>query len=75
MMDWNPGWFGIAIGALVIGLIVGFFGARYLMKRELQKNPPINEKMIRAMFMSMGRKPSEAQIRAVMKNMQNSNNM
>jgi len=25
--------------------------------------------MIRAMFMSMGRKPSEAQIRAVMQNM------
>jgi len=31
--------------------------------------------MIRAMFMSMGRKPSEAQIRAVMKNMKNSNNL
>jgi len=28
--------------------------------------------MIRAMFLSMGRKPSEAQIRAVMNNMKNS---
>ena len=55
---------------LVIGLVVGavaaFFLSRYLFKRELKKNPPINEKMIRAMFMSMGRKPSEAQIKAVM---------
>ena len=38
-------------------------------KKQLEKNPPINEKMIRAMFMQMGRKPSEAQIKAVMKSM------
>ena len=63
---------GIAIACLVAGLVLGFVGARKLMKRELQKNPPINENMIRAMFMSMGRKPSEAQIRAVMNNMKNS---
>lgn len=58
---------------LVIGLVVGavaaFFLSRYLFKRELKKNPPINEKMIRAMFMSMGRKPSEAQIKSVMRSM------
>ena len=39
------------------------------MKKKKKKNPPINEKMIRAMFLSMGRKPSEAQIKQVMKNM------
>ena len=33
------------------GLVLGFLLARWLMKRELQKNPPINEKMIRAMFL------------------------
>lgn len=75
LMTWDGGWFGIAIAALVVGLVLGFIGARKLIKRELEKNPPINEKMIRAMFMSMGRKPSEAQIRAVMKNMKNSNNL
>jgi hypothetical protein len=74
-MEWSGGWFGIAIGALILGLIAGFFGARKFFKYELKKNPPINEKMIRAMFASMGRKPSEAQIRAVMRNMQNSNNL
>ena len=60
---------GIIIGVLVLGAIGGFVGARYFFKRQLQKNPPINENMIRAMFMQMGRKPSEAQIRAVMNQM------
>lgn len=62
---------GIAIACFVVGLILGFVITRKLVKRELKKNPPINENMIRAMFMSMGRKPSEAQIRAVMNNMKN----
>lgn len=60
---------GSIIGCLVLGLIVGFFVSRWFFKRQLQKNPPINENMIRAMFMQMGRKPSEAQIRAVMNSM------
>jgi len=59
--------------ALLGGAVAGFFGARFFFKRELQKNPPINEKMIRAMFMQMGRKPSEAQIRAVMNNVNSQN--
>jgi uncharacterized protein YneF (UPF0154 family) len=54
---------------LIIGLVAGFFGARALIKKEMEKNPPVNEQMIRAMFMQMGRKPSEAQIRAVMNSM------
>lgn len=53
---------------LAIGLVIGFFAARYFFKRQLRKNPPINEKMIRAMFMEMGRKPNEAQIKRIMKN-------
>lgn len=69
---WNaPEYFVLyIILALIVGAIVGFFGARALIKREMKKNPPINEKMIRAMFISMGRKPSEAQIRQVMNSMQ-----
>mgnify|MGYP001344858950 CR=1 FL=1 len=54
---------------LILGLVGGFFGARALIKREMAKNPPVNEQMIRAMFLQMGRKPSEAQIRAVMNSM------
>lgn len=55
-----------AIIGLIIGAIVGFFGAHYVFKKQLRKNPPINEKMIRAMYMEMGRKPSEAQIKRIM---------
>ena len=55
---------------LVIGLVAGFFGARAYFKKQIRDNPPINEKMIRAMFNQM-RKPSEAQIRAVMNSMKN----
>ncbi len=54
---------------LIGGLVGGFFLSRWYFKRELAKNPPINEKMIRAMFMSMGRKPNEAEVRAVINSM------
>ena len=58
---------------LVIGLIMGgalgFYFTRRNMEKQIKENPPINEKMVRAMFMQMGRKPSEAQIRQIMKSM------
>lgn len=54
---------------LIGGGVAGFFGSRWYFQRELKKNPPINDKMIRAMFLSMGRKPSEAQVRAVINQM------
>lgn len=75
LMGWDGGWFGCVIAALFAGLIIGFFLTRFLFKRQMEKNPPINENMIRAMFMQMGRKPSEAQIRAVMNSMKKNNNM
>ena len=68
-------WSYILTGVLCLlgGLVAGYFGSRYVFKKELKKNPPINEKMIRAMFTSMGRKPSEAQIRQVIKSMEDAN--
>ena len=57
------------VGPLIVGAVAGFFLARFFMKREIQKNPPINEKMIRVMFAQMGRTPSEKQIREIMRNM------
>ncbi len=65
--DWSSVLY-LVIG-LVVGGVAGFMIARSLIKKELKKNPPINENMIRAMFMQMGRKPSEAQIRQVMNSM------
>ena len=67
-MEWWV-WLLFCIGGLLAGAVLGFFISRWYFKKELKKNPPINEKMIRVMFKSMGRNASEAQIRAIMKNM------
>jgi len=63
------GWIAVIIAALVVGLAVGFFGARFFFKKQLEKNPPITEKMVRTMFAQMGRKPSEKQVREIMRSM------
>ncbi|ADK69164.1 YneF family protein [Mycoplasma mycoides subsp. mycoides] len=57
---------GVIIAAIIIGLILGFVITRYMVKKQLKDNPPITEKQIRAMYMSMGRKPSEADIKKTM---------
>ncbi len=59
------------VGALV-GAAVTFFLTKRKFEKDLRENPPINEKMIRAMYLQMGRKPSEAQIRQIMKTVNNS---
>ena len=63
------GFIFLLIGLFLVGGILGFFLARYFLKKEIEKNPPINEKMIRVMFQQMGRTPSEKQIREIMRNM------
>ncbi|HHZ18437.1 MAG TPA: YneF family protein [Acholeplasmataceae bacterium] len=66
-------WWGLTLallGALIVGAIVGFFLSRKAFQKYLEKNPPINKKMIRVMFQQMGRTPSEKQIRQVMQAMQ-----
>ena len=55
---------------LVIGLVIGFFASRHLMTKYLKKNPPINEDMIKALMMQMGRKPNQKQINQMMKAME-----
>lgn len=62
----------LAVGMLIVGGVAGFFIARYIFQKQIRENPPVNEKMIRAMFRSMGRTPSEKQVREIMRNM-NSN--
>ena len=59
----------ILIG-LVIGAVIGFFVAKTLMQKYLKKNPPINEEMIKALMMQMGRKPNQKQINQMMKAME-----
>ncbi len=59
----------IPVVTLLIGAVVGFFLSRKYFQKYLEKNPPINENMIRAMMAQMGRKPSEKQVRQVMQSM------
>lgn len=65
------------IAAIVLGvsipiiIFLTFFITRKLIERQLKQNPPITEAQIRAMFLSMGRKPSEAQIKSTMNAMKN----
>lgn len=58
----------LILGA-IIGAAVSYFLTKRAFEKQLKENPPINEKMIRAMYAQMGRKPSEAQIRQIMKTM------
>ena len=55
---------------LVIGAVLGFFIARKVMMKYLKKNPPINEEMIKALMMQMGRKPNQKQINQMMRAME-----
>jgi UPF0154 protein MMOB4450 len=59
----------IGIACLVVGFVIGFFVIRAIFTKQLKNNPPINRDMIRAMFMQMGRKPSEKDITRVMNSM------
>lgn len=68
-----------SIMAIVMGVLVpiagflGFFITKKLIEKQLRQNPPISEAQIRTMFMQMGRKPSEAQIRNVMSSVKGTN--
>lgn len=59
----------IGLGCLVAGFVIGFLVVRAIFTKQLKDNPPINRDMIRAMFMQMGRKPSEKDITRVMNSM------
>lgn len=59
------------IGVVIATAVATFFITRTIFKKQLEKNPPINEKMIRVMLTQMGRKPSEKQVREIMRQMNN----
>ena len=58
-----------AILALLVGLLVGFFGARKYMENYLRNNPPISEEMLRTMMLPMGQKPSSRKLHQMMQSM------
>lgn len=59
-------WILILLGILIVGFVVGLIVSRKITSKYLQKNPPINEQMIRVMYKQMGRTPTEKQVRQVL---------
>ncbi|EHS84992.1 hypothetical protein PS3_17328 [Limosilactobacillus gastricus PS3] len=59
----------VAIIALLVGAIAGFYGARKYMENYLRNNPPISEDMLRTMMMQMGQKPSDRKLHQMMQTM------
>ncbi len=60
---------GISIVTLLTTAAITFWLTKKMFEKQLKENPPVNEKMIRAMFLQMGRKPSETQIKSIMRSM------
>lgn len=63
---------GLALGlsiplCLIFGAFVGYFVSMKVFKRQMRKNPPITEAQIRSLYAQMGRKPSEAQVKQMMR--------
>lgn len=59
---------GLAVGiplALIAGLILGYFIATKLFKKQLKKNPPISKETIRMIYRQVGRSPSEKQVNEI----------
>lgn len=67
---------GIALGvgipvSLIVGAIIGYFVSLKIFKKQMRDNPPITEAQIRSMYAKMGRKPTETQIREIMRSFKN----
>ncbi len=54
---------------ILLGAVVGFFITKRYMMKYLQKNPPINEEMIKTLMQGMGRPASQKQVNQMMKQM------
>lgn len=62
----NGLWITFIILGLIAGGVAGFFISRATFKNYVQKNPPIDEKLIRVMYMQMGITPSQKRINQVL---------
>ncbi len=61
------------VAVLVIGLVVGIYLSRFIVKREFEKNPPISEEMIAQMLRSMGQPASKKRVAQITKQMRQTN--
>ncbi len=58
--------FVLLIIAIFAAFIAGFFVARKVITKQIEENPPFSREQIKAMYSSMGIKPSEARINQTM---------
>ena len=58
--------FVLMIVAIFGAFIGGFFVARKVITKQIEENPPFSREQIKAMYSSMGIKPSEARINQTM---------
>ena len=59
----------VVVLVLLVGGVIGFFLARAWFKRYLEKNPPVNENMIKEMMRQIGRTPSQKQVNQILNSM------
>ena len=59
----------LVILGILVGALIGFFGARRYMENYLRNNPPISEDMLRTMMLQMGQKPSDRKLHQMMQRM------
>ena len=59
----------IIVLVLLAGGVIGFLLARAWFKRYLEKNPPVNENMIKEMMRQMGRTASQKQVNQILNSM------
>ena len=59
----------LVILGILVGALIGFFGARRYMENYLRNNPPISEDMLRTMMLQMGQKPSDRKLHKMMQTM------
>lgn len=59
----------LVILGILVGALIGFFGARRYMENYLRNNPPISEDMLRTMMLQMGQKPSDRKLHQMMQTM------
>lgn len=71
-MQWDLFFVGLIF--LVIGVAIGIYLARFVVKREFAKNPPISEDMISAMLKSMGQPATQKRVNQIMKSMKSTTN-
>lgn len=57
----------VCLATMLLGAVISFFVSKKILLKYLEENNPINEHMIRMMFMQSGQKPSQKKINHVMK--------